>query len=124
MGPTKALRLAAVAVAGGALLAACGASAGSNATAACRLVRSSIALWQRANAASGATRSALASQAEVLLERAEPLANIAAGANSGYQPLAATLGEVGRVSEDHLVRALQQECAHPNAASGPLLPSS
>lgn len=124
MGSTKVIRAAAVALAGSALLAACGASAGSNATAACRLVRSSIAMWQRANAAEGTQRRALISQAEVLLERAEPLANIAAGANSDYQPLAATLGEVGRVSEQHLVRALQQECANPNAASGPLLPSS
>lgn len=118
--------LAAVALAGAGslLLAGCGQSAGANATAACRLVQRSVALWARASALPAPQRTTLDDRAEDLLTRAAPLANIAAGTNGGYQPLAATLGEVGRVPESRLVPALRAECANPNAANGPLLPSS
>lgn len=101
----------------GILLASCGQSAHANAVQACRFVERSLTVWTAAEHAPFPERTSLVAQATTLLEEAKPLANIAAGANGGYQPLAATLSEVPRVPERLLVRALRAECANPNANS-------
>ncbi len=102
------------------LLAACGKSASQNGAQACSLAEQAIrAVGQSASAS---TPSEL--RIDRLLTEASQLANLAAAANGGYQPLAATLAEASRVPAKRLVPALRSECGKGASGLGAYIPPS
>ena len=66
---------------------------------------------RRADAALGSAAVALRRQALIQLSDALPLAAIAAGEDTEWQALDATLSETSRVPERNLVHALSAQCA-------------
>ncbi|MHB8191479.1 MAG: hypothetical protein ACYDHP_13905 [Ferrimicrobium sp.] len=100
------------------LLSGCGQGSSTNASNACRLVTRSITIFMAAEHGASTTRKSADSRALMLLREALPLANVAAGSNSAFQPLAATLSETNRVGEQHLLAALQAQCATTGSQLG------
>jgi hypothetical protein len=102
--------LAALALAGGVALAACSSGSSSLARQACTDVSRSVQLFNEAEHQTGAARTRLLNQANVELRTAVPDAGLAAGTDTDYQALAATLSESDRVPEGDLVQALIAQC--------------
>lgn len=97
---------------GGTVLAACGASATTNAKQACGYVEKSISQYQLAQQQSNPQKITKDKNSALrYLGSALPLAAIAAGSNGEYQALGATLSESPRVPEKLLITALTRECA-------------
>jgi len=104
-------------VASGAVLSACGASAGDLAKASCAHVNTSIALLHRASRTTDAAEAATLNQrAYIQLLQALPIAAQAAYHDIQWQSLATTLSEANRVPEATLVPALQAQCQNADAS--------
>jgi len=80
---------------------------------ACRKVATSLRLQAESATATPAVARSLRQKAVIELERAEPLAAIAAGEDTEWQALQATLSEAGQVPERYLVTALRAQCGSP-----------
>jgi hypothetical protein len=78
---------------------------------ACTHVERSLSLEQRAATAEAGVARNLRSRALAQLSEALPLAAVAAGKDTQYQALDATLSEATRVPESNLVYALSAQCA-------------
>lgn len=90
---------------------------------ACRKVDRSLVLYARSERADGAEAAALRARALALLRAALPIAAVAAGEDSTWQALEATLSETNRVPEGNLLQALSAQCPAPAALRAPGSPS-
>ena len=116
-GPGRLAAGAAALLAAGAVLSACGASAGDLAKASCSHVNASIALLDRATATHNPTEAkALSDQAYVQLLAAIPIAAQAAYHDIQWESLSATLSEANRVPESELVPSLRAQCQNADAS--------
>ena len=116
--PVRAVGLGAALLAGGLLAAACGTGGSSSATAACRHVDRSLALFDQAqHAGDPAVATSLTNQAYVELRVALPLAADAAAADGRWQALMTTLSETSSVPEKDLVTALSAQCSAANLSA-------
>jgi hypothetical protein len=95
-------------------LSGCGQAAGrAIAAQACQKVYASLRLFSESKTAPSLEARPLRERAVIDLEDAEPLAAIAAGEDTEWQALSATLSEAGQVPERYLVGALRAQCASP-----------
>ena len=96
----------------GTLLTGCAhQDAGALASQACARVARGLAIEQRATLASGPTAVRLRGEALAEVRSALPLAAVAAGEDTTWQALGATLSETNRVPLTDLVHALRAQCA-------------
>jgi hypothetical protein len=115
---TRLLLALALAASLGLGLGACAsADAAALARQACEKVDRSLALYARSEGAGGAQAAALRARALALLRAALPIAAVAAGEDSSWQALEATLSETNRVPEGNLLQALSAQC--PGSAALP-----
>lgn len=80
---------------------------------ACKKVRQSIHLVHEAASQPPAKARSLRYRAVLDLQAAEPLAAVAAGEDTEWDALQATLEEAGQIPESHLISALSAQCASP-----------
>jgi hypothetical protein len=104
-------------------LAACSSGGADLARQACGHVDKSLALFKRAGETPNqADANTLAVRAYVELRNALPLAAKAAANDGQFQALMTTLSESNRVSEQHLITSLRDQCAAAQQ-SNPLQPA-
>jgi hypothetical protein len=110
----------------GAGLAGCGDSAAAGlAHQACQHVEQSLRLYRTSLEQTDARQAAGdRSRASAQLQAAAPIAAVAAGQDSQWQALMATLAESSRLPESDLTHALQAQCAAVDSGdmTGPTLP--
>ena len=121
--PTRWLAGAALVLAAGTGLAACGASAGDLARASCTHVNASLALLDKAGrTADPAKASALQQRAYLQLLQAVPIAAQASYHDIQWESLSATLSEANRVPEATLEPSLRAQCHNADASVFDQLP--
>ncbi|MDA8291490.1 MAG: hypothetical protein M0Z33_07425 [Actinomycetota bacterium] len=115
----RALGAAALLTTSGAVATACvGGGASSLGHRACLDVASSIRRYAAASHSPGAAAARDRAAALTLIQRAVPLAALAASSDGTWQALGATLSESSRVPESDLLPALRAECAQTLGTGG------
>ncbi len=97
----------------GGLLTGCSSQASSLASQACAHVERGLAMERKASSATGARATLLKAEALDQVRAALPLAALAAGEDTSWQALEATLSESSRVPLSNLVTALSDQCSSP-----------